>query len=150
MMRTWLGLGFVPLFAALTACGGDDEVDSDGSSTEETGGAGGAGGAPAEVPETVPDFDANDFSDSASIDHPYFPLSVGHTLVYFGETEDGTETTVVEVLDQTRAVFGVTTRVVLDRVFADGLLMENTYDWFAQDDSGNVWYMGEETESYDH
>ena len=144
MKRKWLGLGVVLLLATVTACGGDDETDTNESSN------GGAGGAGAEVPETVPNFDADDFSDSASIDHPYFPLAVGHTRVYFGETEDGSETTVVIVLDQTREVFGVRTRVVQDRVFADGFLVEDTHDWFAQDDSGNVWYMGEAVDNYDY
>ena len=30
-----------------------------------------------------------------------------------------------------------------------GLLLEDTHDWFAQDDDGNVWYMGEDVDNYD-
>ena len=159
--RTWSVLGWVPLFAALTACGGDDVLVESGNSnggaggTDGTGGASGAGGAPAEIPDTVPAFDAADFSDPASVDHPYFPLRVGGTRVYFGESEDGLETTVVEVLEATREVFGVDARVVRDRVFInggefDGYMIEDTHDWFAQDDAGNVWYMGEEVDNYDY
>jgi hypothetical protein len=32
---------------------------------------------------------------------------------------------------------------VRDRVYLDGRLIEDTFDWYAQDDAGNVWYMGE-------
>jgi len=139
----WLALGLVPFPSLLAACGGDDAPQVITAN-------GGTAGASSEPPDTVPDFDAGDFSDPASIDHRYFPLPVGSTRVYFGETEDGTETTVVEVLDQTREVFGVTARVVRDRVFTDGLLLEDTHDWFAQDDHGNVWYLGEEVDNYEY
>ena len=40
---------------------------------------------------------------------------------------------------------GVRTRVVFDRLFLDGTLAERTYDYYAQDDDGNVWYFGEDT-----
>jgi len=156
---------------ATVACGGDDEAPAEGSGgsggdgpttsggsagTGETGGTGGsssgtggAGGSDA-VPSTVPDFDADDFSDSSTVDHPLFPLPVGHTTVHFSETEDGVEVIVVEVLDETREVYGVEARVVQDRVFLDGLLIEDTHDWYAQDDDGNVWYLGEEVDNYEY
>ena len=60
------------------------------------------------------------------------------------------ETITVTVTDQTRVVAGVTTTVVHDEVVdADGTLVEDTYDWYAQDRAGNVWYFGEDTTSYD-
>ena len=65
-------------------------------------------------------------------------------MLYQLKTEDGTEITVVEVLDETKIVDGVESRVVRDQVFEDGLLLEDTFDWFAQDDNGNIWYLGED------
>jgi hypothetical protein len=65
----------------------------------------------------------------------------GTANIYQAETEDGIETIVVEVLDETRDVNGVISRVVRDRVFLEELLIEDTHDLFAQDDAGNVWYM---------
>ena len=38
---------------------------------------------------------------------------------------------------------GVTCIVVRDTVDIDGVLIEDTVDWFAQDVEGNVWYFGE-------
>ena len=56
---------------------------------------------------------------------------------------------VVEVLDERRTVMGVSTIVVHDVASVDGEVVEDTYDWFAQDSAGNVWYFGEDTTSYD-
>ena len=54
------------------------------------------------------------------------------------------------VTDQTRVVAGVPTTVVHDEVRdADGELVEDTFDWYAQDAAGNVWYFGEDTTAYD-
>ena len=42
----------------------------------------------------------------------------------------------------------LSTRVVNDTVFVEGKLVETTGDWYAQDDKGNVWYMGEDTTDF--
>jgi hypothetical protein len=101
-------------------------------------------------PSTVPDFSAAKFTNPTRIDNDYFPLVPGTTRTYVAETEDGVETIVVEVLDETREVMGVTCRVVRDRGFLDDILIEDTHDWYAQDDDGNVWYMGEEVDNYNY
>src|SRR5512134_145967 len=81
----------------------------------------------------------------AEVSNTWFPLVPGTRYDYSGETDGGTETTVVEVLDQTRSVNGVTARVVRDRVYLDGELIEDTFDWYAQDGEGTVWYLGEDS-----
>lgn len=102
------------------------------------------------IPITVPDFSAATFGNPTLVNHTFFPLVPGTALTYLAETEDEVETNVVEVLDATRIVGGVNSRVVRDRVFVDGLLIEDTHDWFAQDDAGNVWYMGEQVDNYEY
>ena len=116
---------------------------------------GGCGGAPEksgpagvdglEIP--TPSADPDDFVDV--IDNPWLPLTPGSRWVY--ETTAGDpETITVTVTDQTREVQGVTTTVVHDVVTGpDGQVVEDTYDWFAQDSAGNVWYFGEDTTEYD-
>jgi hypothetical protein len=59
---------------------------------------------------------------------PFIPLVPGTVNLYQAATEDGIETIVVEVLDETREVNGVTSRVVRDRVFLGELLIEDTRD----------------------
>jgi hypothetical protein len=97
---------------------------------------------PAGVVEGVPyapDIDPEEFS--ATIDNPYMPLSPGTTRTY----QEGNERVVVTVTGSTREVMGVETVVVRDREYAGDLLIEDTEDWFAQDNDGNVWYFGEST-----
>ncbi|MEO5952165.1 MAG: hypothetical protein ABIQ44_06790 [Chloroflexia bacterium] len=40
------------------------------------------------------------------------------------------------------------TLVIWDRSWLDSSLIEETYDWYAQDKAGNVWYFGEDTKQY--
>ena len=57
---------------------------------------------------------------------------------------------VVTVTDQTKEIAnGVTARVVRDTVTEDGALVEDTFDWYAQDADGNVWYLGEDTAEFE-
>ena len=53
------------------------------------------------------------------------------------------------VTDSTRVVMGVTCVVVHDVSSSDGKVKEDTWDWYAQDADGNVWYFGEDTKSYE-
>jgi len=81
----------------------------------------------------------------AVIDNPYYSLIPGTTFEYRTETRDGVETNTVEVTHQSKTILGVTATVVHDRVFLGGDLTEDTFDWFAQDIDGNVWYLGEQS-----
>jgi hypothetical protein len=96
----------------------------------------------------TPSPDPDDFVDE--ITNPYLPLSPGSTWTYSASSEDGTETITVTVLEQTRLVQGIEATVVHDVVTGEGGgVLEDTYDWFAQDRDGNVWYLGEDTTEYD-
>ncbi len=54
------------------------------------------------------------------------------------------------VTNQTKTILGVTNTVVLDTVWdEDDELVEETYDWYAQDKEGNVWYFGEDSKEYE-
>ena len=92
-------------------------------------------------------FDPNNFVKK--IDNPYFPLKPGTTFIYRGETEGTPTRDVTIVTHQTKEILGVTTTVVHDRVYEDGILSEDTLDWYAQDKQGNVWYFGEDTKELD-
>ena len=98
------------------------------------------------------DLPMSDFPDSWSdtIDNPWLPLTPGTTWTYRVTSEDGVERNVVTVTEDTKVVDGVTATVVHDQVkTADGELLEDTFDWYAQDSEGNVWYLGEDTTAYD-
>lgn len=100
------------------------------------------GSSSAISPSRIPEFPGADaFVDT--IDNPYLAFEVGKVFVYEGETDEGLERVVVDVTDETKVILGVTTTVVHDQAFLDGELVEDTFDWFAQDSAGNVWYFGE-------
>lgn len=101
-----------------------------------------------EIP--TPDLTASDFVPR--IDNPWLPLVPGNEWIYRATSSEGEgeETITVSVLDETRQIGGVTATVVHDVVTdAAGELVEDTFDWFAQDAAGNVWYLGEATTEYD-
>jgi hypothetical protein len=87
---------------------------------------------------------------STKIDNKYFPLKQGTTFVYRGKTQDATEGDTVKVTSDTRNSMGVDCVVASDRVTEGGELTEQTYDWYAQDEKGNVWYFGEDSKEYEN
>jgi hypothetical protein len=125
------------LCALTTACGGGGQpAPYDATGVDEL-----------EIPTPSPD--PADFVDT--VDNPLLPLTPGSTWRYeVREGVDVVETIEVTVLEETRTVAGVTATVVSDVVTdAGGEVVEETFDWFAQDRDGNVWYLGEDTTSYE-
>jgi hypothetical protein len=97
--------------------------------------------------EYAPVIDPANFT--TEITNPYFPLKPGTRWVYEGPDDAGDiERGEVKVTTDTRKVMGVTTVVVHDVRTVKGELQEDTYDWYAQDKEGNVWYFGEDTKAY--
>jgi hypothetical protein len=91
--------------------------------------------------------DPDDFV--SEITNPYFPLEPGTTFVYEGESEGVPTREVVTVTNETKEILGVTATVVHAQAYEDGVLIEDTFDWYAQDKEGNVWYFGEDTKELD-
>lgn len=83
-----------------------------------------------------------------NIDNPWLPMLPGTKWIYRAGS-DGEERIVVKVLQRTKQIEGITATVVRDTVSVDGEILEDTFDWFAQDCRGNVWYLGEATKSYE-
>lgn len=103
-------------------------------------------------PQLTPPPPMGHFSHPTRIDNPYFPLVPGTEYTYKGSiTEAGTSTphsVIFTVTDLTKVINGVTTRVVWDRDFLQGQLQEQELAFFAQDDQGTVWNMGEYPEEF--
>ena len=104
----------------------------------------------ATVPQESPD-PANFTNPVANL---FFPLVPGTTYFYESQTADGLERTETTVTSDTKLISGVgiTAIVVHDVAFLDAggmtFLIEDTQDWFAPDNFGNVWYLGESTVAY--
>jgi len=82
---------------------------------------------------------------STTIDNPYFPMTPGTRTIYQANTTDGPQRTTTEVTRDTKTIMGVATVVVRDAVSLGGKTTEDTFDWYAQDRDGSVWYFGEAT-----
>jgi hypothetical protein len=98
---------------------------------------------------TLPEFDETDFTDPAA--NPYFPLDTGISLTYRGTRTDGepvVEHSVLTVQGPGPTILGVPTITVLDEAFEDGVIVERTFDYYAADDEGNVWYFGEDVTNF--
>lgn len=147
MQRTTPIATVLSLAALLGACGGDStNAKSDAASTSTTA-----------VVEPVidpgddgsyhPTIDPADFVDV--IDNPYLPFASGSRWVYEGDDGEGLERIEVVVTGDRRQVMGVSTWVVQDTVTVDGQIVEDTFDYYAQDRDGNVWYFGEDTREFE-
>ena len=98
-------------------------------------------------------FDTNNFSDSANIDNQWLPLTPGTQWVYEGETVEAGQTVthrvVITVTDMTKEISGVRSLATWDLDFSGGELVEAELAFFAQDNDGNIWRMGEYPEEYE-
>jgi hypothetical protein len=151
-IRSAAALAMVAGLAVVCACGADQtegRKTSDGAVEQDK-------AMPAFAPEVAkqpapdysPDIDPSNFVKE--VDNPYFPLKPGTALVYEGRSEDGTERVEDTVLHETRRVMGVECVVLHDRVWQNGELIEETFDWHAQDREGNVWYFGENSKELEN
>jgi hypothetical protein len=127
----------IPLVAAalllLAACGG--------GSTSSAGSELPTGSEPAKL-------DPADFT--TEIDNPYWPMSPRSRWVYRETSGHEVQRVVVTVTDRTKTIDGIEARVVHDLVTTpSGEKVEDTFDWYAQDSKGNLWYLGEDTKEYE-
>ena len=94
------------------------------------------------------------FSHPRDIDNPYLPLAKLQQDIIEG-SEDGKKTRVERTLKpEVQKVFPVAGQQVAslcmeDRIFVGGVLEEVALDYFAQDDAGTVYYLGEDVDEFD-
>jgi hypothetical protein len=87
---------------------------------------------------------AADFS--STIDNKYLSFKPGTVFGYVQTSGDIVEQ---DVTYDTKTIMGVETLVVHDFLKSPTAeLLEDTYDYFAQDKKGNVWYFGEDTKAW--
>jgi hypothetical protein len=104
------------------------------------------------LPQGAEIVDLNPADFSTEIDNPYWPMAVGSKWIYRETDAEGSEQRVeVTVTHKTKRIAnGVEARVVHDVVTEEGVPVEVTDDWYAQDEKGNIWYLGEATTEYEN
>jgi hypothetical protein len=134
--------------SALAGCGADDPATkpTDGPSPDATSDVAGT-----DLPQSDERVDLDPAEFTTDITNPWFPLEPGTRWVYRETTEDGqVAQVVITATPVTRKIAnGITARVVRDTVTLDGEIVEDTFDWYAQDGNGTVWYLGEDTAEFE-
>src|SRR5829696_1390737 len=121
---------------ALSACGDDDSGGDSNRGLPQ-------GSEPANL-------DPADFT--TDIDNPYWPMQPGNRWVFSETDTEGTrERVVITVTEKTKKIAnGVTARVIRDVATENGTPVEITNDWYAQDNDGNIWYLGESVRNFEN
>jgi hypothetical protein len=139
MRKTRMGaIAALGLAIAVAACGG--------------GGKSVRGTAATSLPVAGEPFAIDPGEFTTEIDNPYWPMKPGSRWVFRETDAEGSASrVVVTVLDKTKTIAnGVEARIVHDQLTEDGEVKEDTYDWYAQDADGNLWYLGEDTTEYEN
>ena len=124
-----ISVGLATALTALAACGGGSKATA--------------------LPQGSETVSLDPATFTTEIDNPYWPMAPGDRWVFRETDAEGANRHVeVTVTDQTKTIMGVEARVVHDVVSESGALVEDTYDWYAQDADGNLWYLGEDTKEY--
>ncbi len=106
--------------------------------------------APADAHE---DFNPASFKNPTNIDNKWLPLKPGTQFVYEGFTNDDngnriSRRLVSTVTDLTKVIDGVRSVVAWDRDYNADEMVEAELAFYAEDENGTVWRMGEHPEEY--
>jgi hypothetical protein len=100
------------------------------------------------------DFDASRFGNPTSMTNEWFAFEPGRQWVWDGTTVDDEgdvlpHRVVITATNLTKEIGGIRCVVTHDLDYEEDELVEAEVAFFAQDDEGNVWRMGEYPEEYD-
>ena len=132
------------IMLSAAACGAQSGSKEDGSEQTQT----------APLTGSAEDFKRAQFDDPTHIDNKWLPLTPGTQLVFEGSAivdEGGRQPrrVVTTVTDLSKVIDGVRTLVIWERDYTAGQLSEPELAFFAQDNAGNVWLVGEYPEEYE-
>ncbi len=139
-MRTTVATAGALLALAASACSSTTPPAASSAAPRATSGAG-----PTTAPSRRPTAPTDPANFVGTVTNRWFPLIPGQVRVYEGVRDGRAAHEVFTVTRQTKTILGVTCTVVHDVLTLDGRPAEETDDWYAQDQAGNVWYFGEET-----
>jgi len=146
-------LSFAPFLIALTSlaalavlpgCGTDDQATKSEKPMDTA--------SSTAFPQSNESVELDPGKFTAEVTNRWFPLKPGTRWTYRETTEDGEEVHVVVTAtpDTHEIANGLTARIVRDTVTLDGEIIEDTFDWYAQDADGTVWYVGENTAEFEN
>ena len=103
--------------------------------------------------DSLEDFDPDNFDDPTNIDNAWLPMQPGMQYIYEGTTEEAgliiPHRLIITYTDLVKEISGVRALVSWDQDFSADQLVETELAFFAQDNDGNVWRLGEYPEVYE-
>jgi hypothetical protein len=127
-MKTWIFL-FILSITVVSGCKKDEVIN---------------------LPNDLPNFGNAKFSNPTVITNSYYGPALGKTYVYKGGNAG--QTPIEEIAISRRPTFktvnGISCIIHHDLVKKNGIVIEDTDDWLAQDDKGNLWYFGEYVKNF--
>src|SRR5215217_7657860 len=132
------------MMLSAAACGAQSGSTQDGSEHTQT----------AHLTGSAKDFERARFDDPTHIDNRWLPFTPGTQFVYEGSAivdKEGRQPrrVVTTVTDLTKMIDGVRVLVISEKDYTAGKLSEPELAFFAQDNAGNVWLVGEYPEEYE-
>jgi hypothetical protein len=142
-----IGSAVVASLLLASGCGGDDEGTA---TTRPTASPATITATSDRLPQDGEPVNLDPADFVKSVDNPLWPMKRGSRWVYRETAVEGASSRIeVTVTDRKKTILGIEATVVHDVVTEDGELKEDTFDWYAQDKDGNVWYLGEDTKEYE-
>lgn len=93
------------------------------------------------------------FTNSTQVTNPLFPISQLHSAVLLGNIDGHLFRAETTLLPDTKTIDWnsqpVEALVSQYTAYLDGRIEEVALDWYAQDDDGSVWYLGEDVFNYE-
>ncbi|MBV6508642.1 MAG: hypothetical protein JJLCMIEE_01707 [Acidimicrobiales bacterium] len=149
-MKTRLLIVTTTILLVAAACSGDDTSTTDTS--EQQSGSTTSTSVDGRVIDDV-DINPGDFTNPTQVTNSLYPVSEVTYAVMLGEDEGEPLRVEVALTPDVKTIEWAdsSTETVVSQFIGliDGQLTEVAYDWFAQDDAGNVWYFGEDVFNYE-
>ncbi len=130
--RSVVAVAIALLVLPSAACGGSKEPES-------------------ALPRGSETVDIDPASFTTKITNRYWPMAPGTRWTYREIDEAGKELEVIVTAssETKKTASGIDALVIRDTVRENGELIEDTFDWYAEDENGNVWYLGEDTAEFE-
>jgi len=142
--RASLALMILLFAAAMSGCGGS-------KTSPPTPSVAGANQQAIAIPRGSEPVQLDPATFTTEIDNPYWPMKPGnHWTLRETDGEGAVKQVNITVTEKTKKVMGIEARVVHDVLTEDGQVVEDTFDWYAQDANGNIWYLGEDTKEFEN
>lgn len=95
------------------------------------------------------DFNTDSYTFSTAGRNRYFILEPGYQLILEGKDDDNTVRLEITVLDETRKIGNVNTRILEEKEMENGQILEISRNFFAFcNETSDIFYFGEETDIY--